>query len=269
MENMRTIMLEDNNNIVVIGKSSVIGKRKEQQDAIITDDDYSYRENKKAVAVLCDGMGGLNGGAIASQICTAILYQEFSNWNDMDNIPMFYRTVIPKLDMEVNALTDDNGAPLHAGTTMVSVVVKKDLLYWASVGDSHIYIIRNGEMLCITEEHNLMMLLKESVIRGEITEEEANNNPKKEALISFIGMGGVKYVDMNAKPFQLLPGDYVVLCSDGLYRSVTDDEMMNIICSCKSNVQAAAETLTNVAMRKGKKNQDNTSVVVMQYLDSW
>ena len=243
----KTLMLDGSRRCVVIGSSSVIGSRKEQQDTILTDKDYAYIQNKRVIATLCDGMGGLNGGAVASQISTAIIYQEFFKWQDVDN------------------LKNEDGSPMKAGTTLVSVIIKEAQLYWASVGDSHIYIIRNGEILCITEEHNYLKLLKEKVIRGEITEEEMNSNPQKEALISYIGMGGVKYIDINYKPFQLIEGDYIVLCSDGLYRTVEEEEMKSIIYSCGDDVNEAAKCLTDCAINKGKKNQDNTSVVVIEF----
>ncbi len=261
----KTLMLDGSRRCVVIGSSSVIGSRKEQQDTILTDKDYAYIQNKRVIATLCDGMGGLNGGAVASQISTAIIYQEFFKWQDVDNLPGFYTNVIPKIDDEVFSLKNEDGSPMKAGTTLVSVIIKEDQLYWASVGDSHIYIIRNGEILCITEEHNYLKLLKEKVIRGEITEEEMNSNPQKEALISYIGMGGVKYIDINYKPFQLIEGDYIVLCSDGLYRTVEEKEMKSIIYSCGDDVNEAAKCLTDCAINKGKKNQDNTSVVVIEF----
>ncbi|MCI8371747.1 MAG: serine/threonine-protein phosphatase [Lachnospiraceae bacterium] len=261
----KTLLLEDNRQCIVIGSSSVIGSRSEQQDAILADKDYAYIQNKRVIAVLCDGMGGLNGGAAASQIASAVVYQEFLKWRDEGNLPGFFRDVIPKIDREVRLLENEDGTPMRAGTTLVSVIIQEDQLYWASVGDSHIYIIRDGKMLCITEEHNYMKLLREKVMRGEITEEEMYQNPQKEALISYIGMGGVRCVDLNYKPLQLLEDDYIVLCSDGLYRTVEEKEMKEIIYSSKDDVREAAVKLTDCALSKGKRNQDNTSVVVIKY----
>lgn len=264
-DSQKTLMLDGSRRCVVIGSSSVIGSRKEQQDAILADKDYAYIQNKRVIAVLCDGMGGLNGGAVASQISTAIIYQEFFKWQDTDKLPEFYMNVIPKIDEEISKLENEDGTMMKAGTTLVSVIIKDEELYWASVGDSHIYIIRDNKIFCITEEHNYLKLLKERVIRGEITEEEMNNNPQKEALISYIGMGGVKYIDINYKPFQLMEGDYIVLCSDGLYRTVEEEEMKEIIYSCGDDVNQAAVCLTDYAISKGKKNQDNTSVIVIEF----
>ena len=265
---LRTEMIIDSNRSICIGKSSVIGQRSEQQDAIMTDEDFSYIDKGAAIAVLCDGMGGLNGGAKASQLCVSTFMREFNSAlkNDKD-IPRFYKKAIALADADIADLRDDNGKLLNAGSTLVSVVVSDNNLYWASVGDSHIYVIRNDEILCITKEHNYFMILKEMVNRGELTAEEAKRDPRREALISYMGMGGVRHIDANSKPFQLIDGDYIVLCSDGLYRSVSDEEIRNVVCISCENTQLAAERLTDLAISKGKRNQDNTSAVVIYYQD--
>lgn len=266
-EEMHTIMLDDSDIEVYVGASSVMGRRKEQQDAIKTDDFYAYVENEKMISVLCDGMGGLTGGEKASALCTSIVRNTFHSDEEYASVPEFYRTVITRADDAVGDLKNPLGKPLGAGTTLVSVVIDGDELYWASVGDSRIYIIRDNEILCITKDHNFLMLLNERVKKGEITQEEANSNPKKEALVSFIGMGGVRYIDMNSRGFRLRNEDYIVLCSDGLYRSMTQDEIKTIVCSFSQDTQQAAEMLTGVALSKNLKNQDNTSVVVIKYKD--
>ncbi len=269
MNDMHTVMLDELDKSVYIGSSSVIGQRKEQQDAVKSDDFYSYAEKGKSISVLCDGMGGLTGGEKASALCSSIVYDTFHSNTEFPSVPVFYKSVIFQSDQEVQKIkTDDETQTSKAGTTLVSVVIEDDRLYWASVGDSRIYIIRGNDILCITNDHNFLMLLNEKVKRGEITQEEADNNPQKEALISYIGIGGVHYVDMNTKGFNLLDGDYIVLCSDGLYRSLSEEEIKQTVLNFNKETQKAAEALTDLALSKKLKNQDNTSVVVIGYQDS-
>lgn len=268
VEDMHTVMLDEFDKNVYIGTSSIIGRRKEQQDAIKSDTFYSYAENGKAISVLCDGMGGLLGGEKASALCSSIVYNTFHGDTKFSSIPMFYKSVIYQSDEEVKMIRTDEGSQiLGAGTTLVSVVIEDDQLYWASVGDSRIYIIRGNDILCITKDHNFLLLLNEKVKCGEITQEEADNNPKKEALISYIGIGGVHYVDMNIKGFHLLDGDHIILCSDGLYRSLSEDEIKQVVCNFGNDTQQAAEALTSLALSKNLRNQDNTSVIVIGYQD--
>lgn len=265
MDDLHTVILGEKSNTISVGVSSVIGSRNKQQDSVKADNEYFFMENGKAIFVLCDGMGGLFGGEKASALCSSIVFDTFHQLEQSIPIPQFYKTIICHADEEVKALKGNDGSPLNAGTTLVSVVIEDNQLYWASVGDSRIYIIRGEEILCITQDHNYMMLLNEKVKRGEITQEEADNNPKKEALISYIGIGGIGYVDMNYKPFQLLDGDQIILCSDGLYRSVSADEMKYIIHNYGTETHVAAEVLTALAINKNLKNQDNTSVIVIGY----
>ena len=211
-------------------------------------------------------MGGLSGGEKASKLCTSIVYDTFHSDKEFSSIPEFYKYVIYQADKSVATIESDDGSRIAgAGTTLASVVIDDDELYWAGVGDSRIYIIRGEEILCITKDHNLLMLLNEQVKKGEITQEEADSNPKKEALISFIGIDGVRYVNMNNKGLKLMSGDYIVLCSDGLYRSLSEEEIRLIVRDFGMETQETAEALTSYAISKGYKNQDNTSVVVIGY----
>lgn len=266
-EDVKTEIFDTDERNVYIGASSVIGKRKEQQDYYLADNCYAYMENNRVIGVLCDGMGGLSGGEQASSLCASIVFNTFHNLAAEMPIPTFFRSMIARADREVSALRAKDGSLLKAGTTMVSAVIDGSSLYWASVGDSRIYIIRGQQILCITQDHNLMMLLRERVKRGEITQAEADSNPKKEALISYIGSGMIRYIDINSKPLQLVDGDHIILCSDGLYRSVTESEMLKIVTEYKDGSSVAAQMLTDLAISKGKPHQDNTTVVVMNYHD--
>lgn len=263
-DNMHTIIIDENVSNITVGISSVIGRRKEQQDTIKTDDDYALIEHGKFIAVLCDGMGGLSGGQQASNLCADFIVESFHSVEKIDNIQEFYRVVIAESDRRILKLCDENGERLHAGTTLASVVIQGNTLHWASVGDSHIYLIRNGQIQCITNDHNYLMILQEKIEQGELTKEEAEEHPKKEALVSYVGMGGVKYIDINTKPFELINGDYIVICSDGLYRTVSEEDIKGITCGIEDAKDVAA-CLTEYAMRAEKSNQDNTSVIVIQY----
>lgn len=268
LDEVHTIMLDPNKSSIVVGQSSVIGKRSKQQDSIKSDDDYAYMQNGRMIAVLCDGMGGLSGGERASRLCTETVYNRFHLLKPGDDINRFYKNVIRQTDLDVAKLQDETGNLLNAGTTLVSVVITDSRLFWISVGDSRIYIIRSNEILCVTNDHNFKMILDKKVRKGEITEEEAENNPQKEALVSYIGMNGIKYIDMSIRPIQLVDGDYIILCSDGLYRTVTETEMKDIVCLNGKDVQMAAEILTELTVYKDKKNQDNASVIVIRFDDS-
>lgn len=264
-----TVTLENNKKSVFIGTSSVIGKRENQQDAIRADTDYTFAGSGKAIAVLCDGMGGFANGEKASNLCASIFFEAFHSFDELPSVPDFYRSAISLADKEVAEIgTDKGAAPSKSGTTLASVIIQGDLLYWASVGDSRIYMVRDGEILCITQDHNYLMLLNERVKAGTITQEEADNDTKKEMLVSYIGMEGVRYVDMNIKPFRLADGDRIILCSDGVYRGLSDDEIRDAVSVDGAEAQSAADALTDLVLSKNYKHQDNASAIVIAYQDS-
>lgn len=249
----------------LVGVSSVIGRRESQQDALaVSDVKIPKKFSSKWMAVLCDGMGGMKGGEQASALCVKNMIESFAV--NEKPIPQFYRESIADIDNQISMLKDDEGNYLGAGTTIVSVVIDNDNLYWGAVGDSHIYIIRNEEMALVNTEHNYMIELLEQVNRGEITMEQANNDKKKDALISYMGMGGVSIMDVIEKPFKLKKGDFVILCSDGLYRSLSDNEIFNIVKLNADNMQIAARQLTDYALSKNNPYQDNTSVITIRYI---
>lgn len=263
-----TMQIDRTTDALRVGLSSNIGSRSNQQDAARVSDDYYYMDTQRAMAVLCDGMGGLSGGERASQLSVNALYDLFiQNRHIRDTeIQSFYANALPRLDMRVHALKKENGEPLGAGTTLISVFVCEGKLYWASVGDSRIYFVRDGKITCLTQDHNYYKILCERVKKGEISQEQADADPKKEALLSYLGIGGIEYLDVSANPILLQPGDTVLLCSDGLYRSVSQNEMAEIIRAAGKDMQTAAARLTASAIQKGKRHQDNTTAVLLQYI---
>ena len=216
-----------------------------------------------------DGMGGEALGEEASLIGAQALgkYQGMLGemaYHDLDKYITMYVNEACGLIRDRVAQTGGH----RIGTTVALLCLEGSRAHCYNIGDSRIYLIRDNEMAGITVDHNYSMLLNQKVKKGVITKEEADSHPKREALISYIGMGGVKYIDVNPNPFKLENGDYIVICSDGLYRSLEETEMKNIILSSQLDVSGTANELISRAICKQKKNQDNTTVVLIKYLDS-
>ncbi len=246
---------------IKMGISSILGTRKNQQDTVFGDTNET-----RTLGIVCDGMGGMNGGEIASQTAARILAEDYLKAGNINNIPDFFHKEAIKMNQAVCDLTDENNKPLNGGTTVVAVIVENDFLYWLSIGDSKIYIIRNEEIVAVNREHNYRMSLNEKLKKGLITEEEYKaEEGQAEALISYLGIEKLSLMDINQKPFKLLENDIVLLCSDGLYKRLPDSEIRELISYEEPDMVRAAKRLTDVVMMRTQKSQDNTSVVVMQY----
>lgn len=258
---------EEHNIVFDVGMISDIGARKSQQDAAIVSNDPN---NQRVLAVLCDGMGGMTGGEKASNLAADMIYNNYCDTQEAEGIENYQEFLINELinaDKAVAGIKDEDGSYIRAGSTVVAVAIDKDYMFWAGAGDSRLYIIRDNEIMQMTKDHNYLMELMEEVQCGRITLEEALSHPEREALVSFLGMDGLKYIDTNKNAFRLLPNDVLIVCSDGLYRVLSKENIKEIMIACEEDMQSAASYLVEQAISLGGRSQDNTTVIAMKYIN--
>lgn len=241
-----------------------IGTREYQQDSAAIPSEKLWKECRQNICVLSDGMGGLEGGERASRICTETVMTDFYA-SENCSPPDFLRKEIYKIDKLVADLRDNDGNLIDSGATFVATVFEDEKLYWASVGDSRIYLIRDNKITAFNEDHNYYKKLKERVKRGEITQAFADNYSTKDALISYIGMNGVELIDNNDDAFIMQDGDVILLCSDGLFKSLSEDAIALIVNDFSDNIPLAAKILTYTAVDNRPRGQDNTTVILVKY----
>ena len=246
-----------------VGQALHIGNRKEQQDALDIAELETDGGAPRLLAVLCDGMGGMENGAQASALAVRTMVEDFQAVGDGD-IVGFLRQEAHRIDRRiVDEL--DNGER-SCGTTMVAAAVSDSgALHWLSVGDSRIYILRGQEIVQVTRDHNYFLLLTEQVRSGEITAAEAEQNKDREALVSYLGIGGLSLMDINPQPFQLEKNDLVLLCSDGLTKTLSQAQILSFIQDGPVNLSLCARMLTHKAYELRRGSQDNTSVILIRY----
>jgi serine/threonine protein phosphatase PrpC len=254
---------------VSIGSSSVIGKREYQQDSLkVPDEDQLLVNGKpKFVCVLSDGMGGLSGGELASNTVTKTFFDDYySNvWNSNDISYMnFFSKESDIINEKVLDLSDENGNSIHAGATLIAVAVDDDNMHFLNIGDSRIFLIRKNKILQLTHDQNYLSVLMEKVANGEITVEEAITHPKREALVSYCGIKSLKIKEINLNPVKIKSDDVILMCSDGLYRLINEQEMVDIVYEAYNDMNLAAYKLTAAANNKNSRSQDNTSVILIK-----
>lgn len=133
------------------------------------------------------------------------------------------------------------------------------------VGDSRIYIIRGTKIQQVTGDHNYGLRLHEMLESGLITMEEFMETQHREALISFLGMGNIALMDINTVPFEMQFGDVIMLCSDGITKTLSDTQIRNIITSDIGNLEEKAKALITISTYSNTHSLDNTSVVLLCY----
>lgn len=200
---------------------SYIGTRKVQED----DADFCVTD-KGLLAVVCDGIGSRPDGGSSSRLTVQHLIESFKT-GYKSNFPSFITSAVSDAD---DIVCEKYGA--SCGTTALAAYITGNRLYWLSVGDSRIYIIRSGQMRQITTDHTYGYVLDLRRRKGIIDEETYSRElHKADRLASFVGMGGIDLVDISLEPITLFAGDKLLLATDGLYKSLTESEICGIITS--------------------------------------
>lgn len=251
-------IIHDGNLTLELAMLSTIGNRPEQQDSL----GYILKK-EQGIVVICDGMGGHEGGQLASTMAKNIFLDVFQQESAYINPVNNMMECAIRADEEVGRLADGEGKLLHAGSTLVAICIKDEELYWCSVGDSRAYLYRDGEFVQFTQDQNYRTVLDEQLTAGLITREEYQNEKERgEALISYIGIGNLSLIDYSLSAIKLKKDDKIVVMSDGLYKLVKNEEIARIVENF-SNINEAIQALEVKAKRNAQKNsisRDNMTI---------
>jgi len=259
--------LLDTGPTLVVGRASHIGKvRKRNEDAYFTLQATLSQNNETfpfGLFLVADGMGGHKGGELASaltarEVSGAILGEFYLPWltSDVkDARPQHpINEVILEAANEAN-LAVHRVAP-EAGTTLTCALIQGTNAYIVHVGDSRAYLIRQGWLEQITQDHSLLARLIEL---GQISPEEAASHPQRNVLYKAIGQGSTLEVDFYLK--SLPTNSYLPLCSDGLWNFIQEDRMAAIVREAPTP-QDACHQLVREANAQG--GEDNVTVILVQ-----
>lgn len=210
---------------------------------------------KKGVLVLvCDGMGGHSAGEVASNKAIDVISRVY--YEDNGAMQPALKKAFNQASREIFEMSEKDEALKGMGTTCTALVLKNGSALAAHVGDSRLYLIRNGGIYVMTEDHSEVM---EMVKRGLISLEEARHHPDKNVILRAIGSHPQVEVSTWDEPMPVREGDRFLLCSDGLYDLVEDEEIKTEV--EKAEPQAACQSL--IALAKERGGHDNISVGII------
>lgn len=262
---IKTIKIEHSfsNTELYFSNAQHIGKREEQQDSFAISDfkDERLSREKGVFFVVADGMGGLDNGREASNIVVESMMKYFVEKPFISPIPIELRNMVENSNEKLLDYfqTSGNG---NSGSTVVAIVIKDSQLFWISLGDSRIYLYRQNAIYTFNRDHNYGLELANKVIEGRMNSDEALNHPDRKALISYMGISELKHIDQNIKPFKLMHGDKILLCSDGIYGSLDEEEIIEVL---NGNTNCEAEELKEKVLKKDLNDQDNMTAVVIVF----
>lgn len=223
-------------------------------------DSYSAGDLTSEVtwAVVCDGMGGANGGNVASETAVKVISDKLTsgyhigmNDNSVKNLIV---SAIEAANMTLFSMARNNEELSGMGTTVVLAVRNVDTLYLSNVGDSRIYIVSDSGITQVTTDHSVVQIMLD---RGEISPEEAKDHPKKNVITRALGVDPDVRIDYSQE--QLNENDIVLLCTDGLTNYVDDETILNI-CRIEDKYKIA-DKLVELANENG--GGDNITVVTV------
>ena len=219
------------------------------------EDDAQFKQ-KGRLAIVADGMGGYEGGQEASHLAVDTVTVFYKDFGGSDPQQILLAALAAAHD-QIREYALANPHLQGMGTTCTAVVVLGKVFFYAHVGDTRLYLIRNGEIRQITRDHSYVSRLVES---GVISREEAENHPQRNILTAALGTANDPVMDSPGKPEDLQAGDKLLLCSDGLWGQVRDGEILNAVDSHPGD--EACKKLIELARERG--GPDNITVEILQ-----
>ena len=226
--------------------------RQVNQDYVyVTDRPLGILQN---LFVVADGMGGHQAGDYASKYTVEVLNRELA-LSEGEDIERCLVGAIKTANREIIKEASRDEHLKGMGTTVVAATISNQMMYFANVGDSRLYLINQG-IQQLTKDHSLV---EEMVRLGGINEEEARHHPDKNIITRAIGVK--EDVEVDFYEFSLKKGDIILMCSDGLSNMIEDEEIFAIVKGARDIVEAG-QNLIDRANENG--GNDNISVVLAE-----
>jgi protein phosphatase len=232
------------------------------------EDNFGY-DSRYGIFVVCDGMGGQAAGEVASKMGVDILLDYFRKLGAASNASPANGQQTSGAESLASAIQLANRTIFHAGqeqngrggmgSTIVAVLVRGNELAIGHVGDSRIYLIRQGTIQQLTQDHSLVM---EQVRRGYITLEQAQKSEMQNIILR--ALGSEESVEADVEELVALPGDLLLMTSDGLTRHVSDEEILTIVQRSR-DLEQGCNKLVEIAKERG--GDDNITCLLVRVED--
>ena len=237
-----------------------IGAREDQEDAylFVNDRDVVRIRQEGLFALVADGMGGMASGQEASTVAAASLKESFSQFDRSEDLAPQLRQAMRQASGEIYQRLGGLG-----GSTAIACVLFQDLLWFASVGDSPLYLLRDQQLNRLNREHTVCtQRYEEALLSGSTDPSAGRNDSQSYAVTSFLGQEELEQVDSVLRPFPLQQGDVVLLCTDGVSGTLSEETLLD-------SLQQETPEYSCIAMeqeirKQNKPGQDNYTALVIR-----
>ena len=240
----------------------ITGKRDYQEDSfgLLDERDLGIDRGEHAVLLIADGMGGHVGGAIASDLLckTFIAAYPRSSGPIVDRL----RDCLDTANSAIAAAVAEKPALDSMGSTLVVAVVTSEGLHWISVGDSPLWLFRDGQLRRLNADHSMAPVLADLVSTGRMTADQAARHSSRHSLRSVVMGDEIPLIDVPSRPVALDQGDRVVLASDGLL-TLDEQEIADVLKKTRdAPLEDSAAALIQAVEEVGRPYQDNVTVLL-------
>jgi len=221
-------------------------------------EDKYLADKNRGLFIVADGMGGHEAGEIASGLTIKTLDELLTEDEILQKGGEGLRQAIKSANTIIYNEAKINSRCTGMGTTVTAAMFTDIHLYIAHIGDSRAYLIRDESIKLLTKDHSLV---GELVRQGELTEKEAINHPHRNVLTR--ALGTEPEVEIDLMEVNTKPGDLLLLCTDGLYNLVQDDEILQAVLNNGDDLKKTVDQLVKLSLNRG--GLDNITVVLVSY----
>lgn len=241
-----------------IFQNSRQGPRQYNQDRLA----YSYSKDA-LLLVVADGMGGHRHGEMAAQLAVSTMTDAFQRLAvpTLSSPAKFLIDHMQQIHDMIDQLTQERELMESPRTTIVAAIVQRGVLYCAHVGDSRLYHFRDGHLLYRTEDHSIVQSL---YTKGIINKDEMSTHPYRHKVYSCLGGDVPPKIDLSDRQ-ELAEGDTILLCTDGVWGAVADEQIKRILNS--PSITDGVTTLLDQAEKASQEQGDNMSAIGLQWGD--
>jgi formylglycine-generating enzyme required for sulfatase activity/serine/threonine protein phosphatase PrpC len=243
-----------------IAGDQIDGARDYQEDAFLITHLNNDEEDQQALVIVADGMGGHAAGNVASNMAVQAFNKHVSSnypVSDESLIPDIMRASVNKANDALGETVKETAALAGMGCTMVAILLAKGKLWWSSVGDSHLYIIRDSKISKLNADHSYGGFLDRMAAEGKHI--EVDPSLSRNMLMSALTGGEIAEIDVSLEPFVLQPNDSILICSDGMDTLVREDIVKTA--GWAPDAKQTSAGLLKAVTDAERPRQDNTTVV--------
>ncbi len=241
-----------------IGIAQTTGSRQVQADVAQT-----WRNTAGTMAVLADGIGSANTGAVSAQIAVDTILDRFEPYHELNDPSYFFKSAFLEASCRIQRTVNER----RGGASVGAVFLNHRYLYYAIAGDIRVALLRGDEVIPLSKGQTMDVLAAQAYEAGKISRQDALWSAEEKRIWNYLGRDGFREIEVCEQPVLLKQGDKVLLASKGIFEELSWSEIEDILID-NAPSQKLAERMADEAERKNNAQADNGSVILIQRLEA-